>query len=287
MRDGAIYKGMTHAELERQYSLRATRPGYEETDIPRWMALSEAYRAEADCELDIRYGDLPRNRLDLFRAKNARGLIVYIHGGYWQRGDKSVYSFIAAPFVAQGFDVALLNYQMCPDVSMPEIAPQIRKALLFLDDTQDKFGISTTNLNVMGHSAGGHLTMEMVTTDWSSLAKDVNFIHAGVAVSGIYDFTPILYCSENEGLRMRAQDALEVSTIQRADRIGSNVLLAYGENEPADMHRQSIEMHHECQSDGHICQILRLDTSDHFETLDDIADSGHVLFKKTMSLFGT
>ena len=89
-----VLRGMTRDELEAQYFLRATRPGYEERDIPRWLERSAIFRETANGILDIRYGPRERNTLDFFPAQNTDkcGFILYIHGGYWQRGDKSVYS---------------------------------------------------------------------------------------------------------------------------------------------------------------------------------------------------
>ena len=46
------------------------------------------------------------------------------------------------------------------------------------------------NFNIMGHSAGGHLTTEMLFTDWTCESDDLprDLLHAALAVSGIYDF---------------------------------------------------------------------------------------------------
>lgn len=235
-----VFKGLTRSELEVQYMLRNTRPGYEEKDIPRWLKQSELFRAKANGRLDLTYGPRPRNKLDFFAPKGLPvGLVLYIHGGYWQRGDKSVYSFIAEPFVRRGYSVAVMNYQMCPDVRLTEIAPQARNAVKWLWRNADELDIIWNNLNIMGHSAGGHLTAEMLFTDWTREADDLpkDLLHAAVAVSGIYDFEPILFCSENEGLRMDDAEAKAASTIYRQPSVDVPHIVAYGLNEPTDMHR--------------------------------------------------
>ena len=48
-------------------------------------------------------------------------VLVHIHGGYWRALDKSDFSFVAAPFLAQGIAVAVVNYDLCPDVSVATI----------------------------------------------------------------------------------------------------------------------------------------------------------------------
>ena len=284
----SVYRGMSRNELEAQYFLRGTRPGYEERDIPRWLEQSAQFRSTANASLDVPYGPLERNTLDFFSANGAtsekNGFVLYIHGGYWQRGDKSVYSYVAEPFVEHGFDVALINYQMCPDVRISEIAPQVRDAVLWLWRNADRFDLRWDNFNIMGHSAGGHLTAEMLATDWPALDGDLprDLIHAGVAVSGIYDFEPILYCSENEGLRMDEAEAKAVSTIHRTPVAGTPLLLAHGMNEPSDMHRQSRALYDKFKVHCRRCDCLPVPAADHFETVDVLADTSSELFNKTL-----
>ena len=279
-----VYKGMTREELEAQYFLRGTRPGYEENDRPGWLERSARFREKANVSLNLVYGALDRNRLDFFPAKigpNAKtGFILYIHGGYWQRGDKSVYSYVAEPFVERGYDVALINYQMCPDVRISEIAPQVREAILWLWRNRNRFSLRLDNFNVIGHSAGGHLTVEMLATDWPAFNADLPkyLIHSAVAVSGIYDFEPILYCSENDGLRMDEQEARVVSTIYRTPASDAQLLLAHGLNEPLDMHRQSHALYEKFRHHSRRCEFLPVPKADHFEMVDVLADTSSELF---------
>ena len=283
-----VYKGLTRSDLEVQYMLRNTRPGYEEKDIPRWLEQSELFRAKANGRLDLTYGPRPRNKLDFFTPKGLPvGLVLYIHGGYWQRGDKSVYSFIAEPFVRRGYSVAVMTYQMCPDVRLTEIAPQARNAVKWLWRNADELDIIRNNFNIMGHSAGGHLTAEMLFTDWTREADDLpkDLLHAAVAVSGIYDFEPILFCSENEGLRMDDAEAKAASTIYRQPSVDVPHIVAFGLNEPTDMHRQSRSYAKIFADDFSALEVIAVDGADHFETVDVIVDEDSELFNMTCELF--
>ena len=62
----------------------------------------------------------------------ARGTFVFLHGGYWRALDKSDFSFVAAPFVAQGCAVAVVNYDLCPDVSIAAIVEECRRAVAWV-----------------------------------------------------------------------------------------------------------------------------------------------------------
>ena len=283
-----VYKGLTRSDLEVQYMLRNTRPGYEEKDIPRWQEKSELFRAKANGTLDLTYGPWPRNKLDFFAPKGLPvGLVLYIHGGYWQRGDKSVYSFIAEPFLRRGYSVAVMNYQMCPDVRLTEIAPQARNAVKWLWRNADELDIYRNKFNIMGHSAGGHLTAEMLFTDWTHEADDLpkDLLNAAVAVSGIYDFEPILFCSENEGLRMDDAEAKTASTIYRQPSVDVPHIVAFGLNEPTDMHRQSRSYAKTFADDFSELEVIAVDGADHFETVDVMVDEDSELFNRTCELF--
>ena len=278
-----VYQGLSIEEIEAQYFLRGLRPDYETTDVPGWLERSQRFLESADSRLDIVYGPRERNRLDLFSVSGGgAGFILYIHGGYWQRGDKSVYRFVAEPFVRRGFSVALMNYQMCPDVRMSEIAPQARLAVAWLWRNASELGVRRDNFNVMGHSAGGHLTAEMLFTDWSAEGEDLprDLLHAGVAVSGIYDFEPILHCSENQGLRLDANEARIVSPIYREPATGAPQLVAYGMNEPPDMQRQSRDYATRFEKRSTRMECLPVPDADHFDTVNALADESSELFER-------
>ena len=280
-----VYKGLSREDIEAQYFLRGLRPDYEVTDIPDWLERSKRFVGYADAKLDIAYGPRERNKLDFFPAKpNGAGFVLYIHGGYWQRGDKSVYSFLAEPLVRRGFSVALMNYQMCPDVRLSDIAPQARLAVAWLWRHANELGISRDNFNAMGHSAGGHLTVEMMFTDWPREADDLprDLLHAGVAVSGIYDFEPILYCSENDGLRLDAVEARAVSPIYRAPVTDAPHLVAYGMEEPPDMRRQSNDFAAKFHGHGARMEALPVPGADHFDTVTALGDETNVLFARAL-----
>lgn len=97
---------------------------------PRWTAQARAFRDEAQGALDLAYGDHPRARFDLFRPRGAaRGLAVFVHGGYWMDFDKSSWSHLAAGAVARGWAVALPSYPLAPEVRLHEITRQVAAAI--------------------------------------------------------------------------------------------------------------------------------------------------------------
>ncbi|MEL6794674.1 MAG: alpha/beta hydrolase, partial [Pseudomonadota bacterium] len=91
---------------------------------PRWVAAAAAFRNGLGprAEIDVAYGAGGRNRLDLFRPEGAaKGLIAFIHGGYWRAFDKSYWSHLAAGPLARGWAVALPSYTLAPAARISEI----------------------------------------------------------------------------------------------------------------------------------------------------------------------
>ncbi|MFN5783647.1 MAG: hypothetical protein ACK442_11365, partial [Novosphingobium sp.] len=88
----------------------------------QFAAQNERAVSECQPELDLAYGLHPRQTLDLFRTgQPRRGVVAYFHAGYWQSRDKSGFRFLAPPLVADGFDVAVINYPLSPELSVMEI----------------------------------------------------------------------------------------------------------------------------------------------------------------------
>lgn len=70
----------------------------ESDQLPQiWTDQAAAYRASGvRIETDIAYGDHPREKLDLiWPDETPKGLVVFIHGGFWMRLDKSFWTHFA------------------------------------------------------------------------------------------------------------------------------------------------------------------------------------------------
>ena len=151
---------LTRDEVERGYNNRAAVP-----DHPYWLEQFAA-RSESAVEalrpaLDVRYGSGPKETLDLFLpATPARGTLMFIHGGYWRALDKAEHAFVAPVFVAAGYAVAVINYDLCPQVTVATIVDQCRRAVVWLVHQGPERG-APAPLVIAGHSAGGHLTAMM------------------------------------------------------------------------------------------------------------------------------
>ncbi len=115
MSDDEAWRGWTQATLDAAYNNMAAVSD-SQARLDDWSARSAALRAQQPSELEIPYGDGPRQRFDVFRSGIAGApMLAFIHGGWWQRNSKEVFSCMAEGPMAAGFDVALVGYTLAPE----------------------------------------------------------------------------------------------------------------------------------------------------------------------------
>lgn len=275
------------AVLEAQYNIRALRPNYDTAVVPRWVSASEAFRATANAVVDIVYGPGPRQKLDIFRSGVPDApVFIYFHGGYWQRGDKSIYSFIAEPFVRHGVDVVIAGYDLCPDVSMTRLTEESREAISWLAENGDAYGLSVDRLIVAGHSAGGHIAEMLAGTDWPSrnAAFPSDLIKAFVPISPLSVLGPLLSTSINNALKMDEEEASALSPLNNPPLTCAPQLVVVGGAETEGFHYQADIYAQAFATETRSIRRYDVPGCDHFDELDQLANEGSEFFALVMEL---
>ena len=112
-------------------------------------------------------GDPKLNSLDIYapEGKTKCPVVVFIHGGGWQIGDKrSGAQAKGKGFPEQGYVFVSINYRLAPKVKHPVLAQDVAKAIAYVHANIGKYGGDPDRIFVMGHSAGAHLAA-LVSTD--------------------------------------------------------------------------------------------------------------------------
>lgn len=182
-------------ELDSLYNNRALVPEFAD-HLARWQRESDIARDSSRCLIDLPYGTGPNETLDVFMPSstvNAAPVLVFIHGGYWRSLDKRDHSFVAPPFVAHGAVVIVINYALCPTVTVPDIALQSARALSWVFRNIGTYGGDPMRITVLGHSAGGHLAAMLLGCHWPTLDKDLpmHLVRRAISISGLFDLAPI------------------------------------------------------------------------------------------------
>jgi arylformamidase len=150
---------MTAIDYEAEYNNRRRVPEHVEI-MERWQMLSAAigWRTRPKAIGPTARASASATTCSL-RAADRLRLVVYIHGGYWQRGDRKEYSFVARELNANGITVAIPSYSLCPAASVMEIIDEMSLCLTALWKKLRRRPL------VIGHSAGGHLSAAMLAND--------------------------------------------------------------------------------------------------------------------------
>ncbi|MSP88872.1 MAG: alpha/beta hydrolase [Alphaproteobacteria bacterium] len=292
----AIFHGYDQAQLDAQYNNRQMVPEYP-AYLARWQADSETARRTARAELDLAYGPSAAETLDFFRAAdqpaNQTGgapVVLFIHGGYWQALDKKDFSFVAPAFLAAGASVAVVNYALCPAATIDEIVRQMRACLVWLWRNARRFGGDPGRIHVTGHSAGGHLTAALMTTDWAAhglpaIGSGGDPIAGGVAISGLYELESIRLTYLNKALTLDAESARRNSPVFDVKPLSAALpplVLAVGQRESGEFHRQQSAFAAVWRAAGRSALEMDLPGRNHFSILDAFCDPSHALFRATL-----
>lgn len=272
-----LYDGYDQAGLDAQYNMRQAVPEFPEF-VDRWAVRSAETRTRLNCRSDLAYGGHARECLDLISCGRPRApLHVFIHGGYWQAMDKEHFSYVADGLVPHGFDVAVLDYALAPEVSVTEIVAQCRRALAWLWREAETFGFDAGNITVSGHSAGGHLTAMLLLTDWPAISDDLpkGLVRGGLAISGLYDLEPIRLSYLNEALGLDEAEASAVSPMHllAAAREPPPLQVAVGGDETEEFHRQQDSFLAAWQARGWAASAVAMPGTNHFSVVDALGDA--------------
>lgn len=236
---------------------------------PRWMTAAAAFRGElgARAELDLSYGGGERHRFDLFRPDgDERGLIVFVHGGYWRAFDKSVWSHLAAGPLARGWAVAMPSYTLAPSARISEITAEIGVAV------GAAAALAPGPVRLTGHSAGGHLVTRMVC-ETAPLTPDVAArVEKTVSISGLHDLRPLLRTEMNSDFRLDEAEAAAESPALSAPREGARVTCWVGAEERPEFVRQNALLANVWTGMGAHMACVETPGEHHFNVIDGLAD---------------
>ncbi|MEQ9134222.1 MAG: alpha/beta hydrolase [Thalassobaculum sp.] len=238
---------------------------------PKWARDAAGFRQAMTgsdrAELDIPYGAGPRDRLDLFRPVGAaKGLAVFVHGGYWMAFDKSSWSHLAAGAVARGWAVAMPSYTLCPEARISEITRQVGKAVAAAADR------IAGPIRLAGHSAGGHLVTRMACTD-GPMPEPLRARLARVAsISGLHDLRPLMRTRMNATLRLDAAEAEAESAALREPLPGLDLLCWVGADERPEFRRQNALLANIWAGLGARRAAVAAAGRHHFDVIADLSD---------------
>lgn len=234
--------------------------------VPRWGQAAAAFRAAHRPEC-LRYGARPRETLDLFRPSGGpRGLVVFVHGGYWVKPGPELYSHLAAGPLARGWAVAMPGYRLAPEARVGQITRGIARAI------EAAAALVPGPIRLTGHSAGGHLVTRQICAD-SGLAPEVLARVDGVlSISGLHDLRPLLRTAMSADLRLDAAQAAAESPALLWPLRGAHVWV--GAAERPEFLRQSALLANVWTGLGVEMALTIAPGRHHYDVIDGLCDPG-------------
>lgn len=234
---------------------------------PRWAREAAAFRdgLGARAELDLPYGDAPRQRFDLFHPEGAaRGVLVFFHGGYWKAFGREGWSHLAAGALARGWACAMPSYTLAPEARLAEMTAEAGRAV------DSVAALVSGPVVVTGHSAGGHLSARMGCVG-APLETRVARV---VPISPVAELGPLQATAMNDILHIDADEVLAESParLARADGVGAHVWVGA-------MERPAFLWQARLLSEEWGCAWTAAPGRHHFNVIDDLADPGSGLME--------
>ena len=288
------YRNLSPEALELEFNPRAVARNLDER-LAASAAASAETRARLDCVLDVRYGPGAKETLDIFPAPHSgsgsgagRGAPVhlFIHGGYWRAMDKSDYSFIADAFQPAGATTVVINYDLCPTVTLDTIVEQSNRSIAWTFRNIADYGGDPNRLYVSGNSAGGHLTAMALAHDWEAEGLPADIIKGAAPITGVMDCEPVLDITVNEEVRLEPEAARRLSPLHNPPRRALPLLVAVGGAEPRLWIGMSEDYAALCREHGIECEYLEMPGQDHFDISRAVGDPESPLARAMLRMMG-
>ena len=271
----------TQEEIDQEYNPRFIVENTDEL-IQSYFTESQRVLREYSNRSAVAYGPTPSETLDIFPAEKLCSPIhIFFHGGYWHSLTSRDFAFVAEGLVRNGITAVLVNYALCPSVNIDEIVRQSRAAAAWTYRNAEGFGGNPERISVSGHSAGGHLTGMLLSTDWEkNYGLPPNLIKGFLPVSGLFDLKPFPFSWLQPKLLLTSEQVLRNSPVFLKPVYTPHVMVAVGANESHEFQRQSKNYTIFLQKHGVPAEYLSMPGKNHFNIIHDFLGDGGPLCKK-------
>ncbi|MDQ1900363.1 alpha/beta hydrolase [Paracoccus sp. WLY502] len=241
-----------------------------ESFVPRWQSAAAAFRET--------HPPRPLGRGHLFHPDGMpKGLMIFIHGGYWMRFEPGMWSHLAAGALARGWAVAMPGYALAPQARIGQMVTEVAQAI-----TQAAAQVDGP-IALTGHSAGGHLAARMVCDDGTLPDAVAARVRACVPISPLTDLRPLMRTAMNETLRLDVAEAAAESPALLIPRPGIPVTTWVGGAERPEFIRQARLLANVWAGLGAPTECVIDPGRHHFDVIDQLEQPGSPLLERLLS----
>jgi arylformamidase len=223
------------------FNVAAIIPDFD-AQFAEMKAASDATRRTHRSQLDVAYGPLPRNRLDLFFPRgelHGAPIHMFIHGGYWRGQVKEDYVFVAEGALATGAIAAIVEYTLMPGARLAQLVAEVRSAAAWLAVHAYEFGGNGSALSASGHSAGAHLCSWLASRSPHEATLPATPVRSLLMLSGIYDLRPITSSYLQPTLQLTSEEVAHWSPFEAVPSPDAHYEIVVGHAETEPFHIQA------------------------------------------------
>ncbi|RYZ08780.1 MAG: alpha/beta hydrolase [Comamonadaceae bacterium] len=255
-------------EVDRDYNPRLRAIDLEGV-LGHYRQQSEAARRALPYRAGIAYGPTRAETLDIVPAERPDApVFLYLHGGYWRANAARDFSHMAMGAHALGYTTVLVDYALCPTVTLDEIVRQVRAAAAWVLRHIAAWNGDPRRIVVGGHSAGGHLGAMLLCTPWQERYDLPDDPFAGaILVSGLFDIAPLRYSYLQPAIQLDEGLVARNSPMLRARPCRTPMVLTWGGLEQPAFERQSAGMYRAWLAAGNPAQLMPQPEADHFTAI--------------------
>ncbi len=220
----------------------------------------------------IRYGVFEEQSMDLYvptnRSDELVPVVVFVHGGNLDNGDREDYGNVAAFFARQGFIGVNANYRLVPAIVWPQGAEDMREILGWLwTENAESYGGDPNRVFLIGHVGGARHVASVLFHRTSQMVR-------GTYLGGAILVSPLLGPSDSDAFRHYYGDAQEeyspVSLVESYDpeRPRVPMLLLSAEFDPPHIELSTADMYAAlCQKYGSCPKLEQLRNHNRFSAV--------------------
>lgn len=239
---------------------------------------------------NLRYGGTDDCQVvDVFYKEEEDGhspLLVYVHGGYWQELDILSSCSIVGPLVDRGYRVAVMDYNKCPQVTLPQLLEQFTSFLLWIFEYAER--TKTTRISFAGHSAGAHLVAQLLHVPDLISKERREKIHVIFFICGVYDLRELWQLdpvNPNNSFGLNSKSVEDVSPMlwpwlaDSTSWTGLHAHVLSAENESVTFIEQSRVFAKNLKEAGFNVTFKLFDNYDHFDIIEETFDDNSRITK--------
>jgi acetyl esterase/lipase len=143
-----------------------------------------------------------RLKLNVFRRRDAehgasvrRPALIFVHGGGWIVGSRNHHGLpMLQHLAARGWVCFNVGYRLSPRATLPDHIVDVKRAIAWVREHADEYGIDPDFIVISGGSAGGHLaSLAALTPNRGELQPGFEgadtSVAACISLYGVYDLT--------------------------------------------------------------------------------------------------